>query len=344
MSKWYEAASKDADVSTGTFISLARNLTGVPFPSRMSMSDRRFVMKKVLAAVTGYSKYEHCTKINLESVTQIHAASLAERGLISAEMVTERAGRGLIVSEDESLSIAVNGENHLTIQSNAAGLQLENAYSAADSLDTFLDRTLPFAFDSQLGYLTQNPFHLGTGMVASIRLHLPALVESGSTGRIAQNLSKLGMTLHSMYGPESNPLGAFFRLSNQVTMGLSEKEALANLASMAKQIVTRERNMREELIHQVFVQDTIWRDLGILQNARLLSFDEFLERASAVRFGVAVGMIHGIDICDMDTMIYKAQPATLAYEQGEALTKEERQKIRARMVRQTLKEGTEALS
>ncbi|MFU0833185.1 MAG: Protein-arginine kinase [Oscillospiraceae bacterium] len=343
MSKWYEAASKDADVSAGTYISLARNLTGVPFPSRMSVSDRRFVMKKVLAALEGDSGYERCTKINLESVTKIHAASLAERGLISAEMVTERNGRGLIVSEDESLSIAVNGEDHLTIQSIAAGLQLENAYSAADRLDTFLDRTLPFAFDSQLGYLTQNPFHLGTGMVASIRLHLPALVESGSTSRIAHNLSKLGLTLHSIYGSESNPRGAFFRLSNQVTMGLSEREALENLSSMAKQIVTRERNMREELIHQLFVQDSILRNLGILQNARLLSFDEFLERASAVRFGVAAGMIRGINICDMDTMIYKAQPATLAYEQGESLTKEEHRKLRASMVRQKLKEGMEAL-
>ncbi|QAT49824.1 ATP--guanido phosphotransferase [Caproiciproducens sp. NJN-50] len=343
MKKWYETTEKDADVSTGTFVNLARNLTGVPFPSRMSMSDRRFVLEKIRTALRKDqdSEYAHFAEIDLESASEAQAVALAENGLISAEMATDRHGRGLMVSKDESLSVAVNGEDHLLIQSRAAGIRLKKAYFSADELDTYLDRLLSFAFDSQLGYLSQNPFYLGTGMIATLRLHLPALMESGSTGRIANNLSKLGLTLRGAYGPGPNPRGAFFHLSNQVTMGLSEQEALTNLFSMAGQLIAREHEIRDALICQLSVQDTILRDLGILQKARLLSFDEFLRRASSVRLGISAGLIGGIDVCEMDTMICKAQPATLVFENGEALTEEERQKLRARMIREGLKQGTE---
>lgn len=343
MKKWYETEAEGADVSAGTFVSLIRNLVGVPFPSRMGMSDRRAVLEKVRAALKNdpNSQYGHFAEVDLESASEAQAVALAEGGLISAEMATDRQGRGLMVSEDESLSVAVNGEDHLVIQSKAAGMQLKKAYSSADELDTFLDRLLPFAFDSQLGYLSQNPFYLGTGMVASLRLHLPALMESGAAGRIARNLSRLGLTLRGTYGPESNPRGAFFRLSNQVTMGLSEREAMANLSSMSGQIISREREMRETLTCQLSVQDTILRDLGILQKARLLSFDEFLRRASSVRLGIAAGLIEGIGVCEMDTMIYRVQPATLTFESGGTFTEEERHKFRARIVRESLKLGKE---
>jgi len=346
MKKWYAAAAEDAAVSAGAFVNLARNLTGVPFPSRMSLADRRFVLEKVRTALKKDpdSQYAHFTGIDLESVPEAQAIALAENGMISAEMATDRHGRGLMVSEDESLCVAVNGEDHLVIQSRAAGMQLKKAYFSADELDTYLDRLLPFAFDSQLGYLSQNPFYLGTGMVATLRLHLPALMESGSTGRIASNLSGLGLTLRGAYGPESNPRGAFFHLSNQVTMGLSEQEALKNLFSMAGQLIAREHEIRETLICQLSVQDKIFRDLGILQKARLLSFDEFLRRASSVRLGIAENLIEGIDVCEMDTMIYKAQPATLIFESGAALTEEERMELRARMIREGLKQGMEDLN
>jgi protein arginine kinase len=166
-------------------------------------------------------------------------------------------------------------------------------------------------------------------------------VESGAAGRIAHNFSRLGLTLRGTYGPESNPGGAFFRLSNQVTMGLTEQEALTNLSSMASQLISREREMRETLTRQISVQDTILRDLGILQKARLLSFEEFLRRASAVRLGVAVKLIRGIPVCKLDTMIYKTQPATLAFESGEAMNDEGRRELRAQIVREGLKLGTE---
>lgn len=343
MRKWYETEAEDADVSAGTFVRLIRNLAGVAFPSRMSLSDRRTVLEKVRAELKRdqESSYGRFSEINLESVSQFQALALAENGLISAEMATDRQGRALLASEDESLSVSVNGEEHLAIQSRAAGLQLKMAYSIADELDTFLDRSLHFAFDPQLGYLTQNPFTLGTGMIASLRLHLPGLVESGAVGRIAQNLSRLGLNLHAVYGPESNPRGAFFLLSNQVTMGLSETEALTNLSRMAVQIISREREMRKTLARQISVQDTVLRDLGILQRARILSFGEFLQRASSVRFGAAEGLIRGIAAFEMDTMIYEVQPAALTFKSGTALTEEDRRIFRANIVREGLKSGTE---
>ncbi|MCI1964874.1 MAG: ATP--guanido phosphotransferase [Oscillospiraceae bacterium] len=338
MNKWYQTTADNADVSASTSICFARNLVGIPFPSRMSMADRRSVLQKIQAVLSQDRnfRYGRFTQVDLESISKAQAIALAESELISAEMVTDTQGRGVFVSEDESLSIAVNGEDHLLIQSKSAGMQLEKVFGAADELDTFLDRLLPFAFDAQLGYLTQNPFYLGTGMIASLQLHLPALTELGSTGRIAHNLSRLGLTMRGTFGTEPNPKGAWFRLSNQVTMGLSEREALSNLSSMAGQIISHEREMRETLTGRLSVQDTIFRDFGILKNARLISFEEFLKRASAVRLGITAGLIKGIAVSKLDTMIYKAQPATLIFDSGEALTEEECCKLRARMVREGL--------
>lgn len=345
MKKWYEEEADHSDVVVSAAICLFRNLDHVPFPSRMDMPTRKAVREKIQTVFLSLkdSDYKEFDKFFLESVPELQTISFAELGLISAEMAEDRDGRALFLSQDEGLSVAVNGEDHLMIQAKAAGLQLQEAYSAADRLDTFLNRSLTFAFDAQLGYLSQNPFRLGTGMIASLRLHLPALFEAGSTGRIAQNFSKLGLTLRGVYGPEASPKGALFRLSNQVTMGLSEQEALSNLSSMANQLISRERHMREELLHQVSIQDGVLRNLGVLQNARLLPFEEFLKRVSAVRFGIVSGIIHGISVQEIDALILKTYPATLIFHSGKVLTEEECQKLRAFMVREVLKQGMEGL-
>lgn len=343
MRKWYEEEGKDRDIVTDTGVSLFRNLDGIPFPARMSLSDRGAVLERVRAAVCDPKGpfAERLRPVGLESVSDLQAVSLAERRLIRAELVSDRAGSGLLAAGDESLSVAVNGEDHLEIRAFAAGSRLDEAYAEADGLESYLDRALPFAFDPKLGYLTQNPVRLGTGMVAFLGLHLPALLESGSTARLSVNLSELGLSLQGVYGPEAAPRGAMFRLSNRVTLGISEREALANLNSMAGQIIARERRARELRAGDLDVQDTVWRNLGILQNARLLSYDEFLEGASAVRFGVACGLVKGMALSEIDALAVRVQPATLMLENGGALPAEERRALRAAAVREAFHQGME---
>ena len=343
MSKWYEKSGPESDVVVSTRIRLVRNLPGIPFPVKMSRTDRRTVEQRVVEAVTDVSAAipYHFQLINLESVSKAEAVSLVERHLASPEFISECDGRGMLITEDESVSIMMNAENHLHIQSIIEGYNLDTAYQKADQLDTMLDRVLHFAFDESLGYLTQSPINLGTGMRASLMLHLPALKEGGGIARISSNLSKLGLALRGIYGTGTESKGAMYQLSNQVTLGLSENEAITNLDSIAAQVITQERSARQELAQSLDVQDTVCRSLGILQSARIMTNDEFMRLISNVRFGVSVGLIQGISYDKINKLMIDVQPATLMLLSEKKLTLNERHVLRAQIVSDVLKTKTD---
>ena len=207
MKKWYEKAGEQGDIIVSTRIRLARNLKNFPFPCKLQKDGMlkvdTIVRDAILngnSAIAGDFEY-----IDMGSLTQIDAVSLVERHLVSPEFASEREGRGLLLMKDESVSIMINEEDHLRIQVMQQGLALDEAYQMANRLDTLLDERLKFAFDDRLGYLTQCPTNLGTGMRASLMLHLPALQDSGAMNRIAGNLSKLGMTIRGLYGEGTQP-------------------------------------------------------------------------------------------------------------------------------------------
>ncbi len=338
-SKWYEKSGPESDVVICTCIRLVRNLSGVPFPARMGKADRVATEQKVRETVETENMVIPATFcfIDMEKVTKAEAVSLVERHLASPEFISESEGRGILITEDESLSIALNAENHLHIQAAMEGLNLERVYQAADQLETILDKTLHFAYDDSLGYLTQSPVDLGTGMKASLLLHLPALKEGGGISRISASLSKLGLALRGIYGTGTEPKGAIYQLSNQVTLGLSEKEAIANLNSIAMQILSQERSARQELAKSLDVQDTVCRSLGILQSARILTNDEFMRLISNVRFGVSVGLIPNITYDEVNKLMIDVQPATLMVFSGKKLNPNERHILRAQTVSGVLK-------
>lgn len=339
MIKWYEKSGPESDVVISTRIRLVRNLSDLPFPAKMSIAARRSLEQKVLKAVTDEStKIPHRFQfVDLEEISRAEAVSLVERHLTSPEFISECDGRGMLITEDESISIMLNAENHLHIQATLEGLNLEQAYQTADQLDTLLDQSLHFAFDEGLGYLTQNPVNLGTGMRASLMLHLPALKEGGGVARISASLSKLGLALRGIYGTGTESKGAMYQLSNQVTLGLSEKEAIANLNSIAMQIISQERSARGELAQSLDVQDTVCRSLGILQSARILTNDEFMRLISNVRFGASVGLIPNISYDQLNKLIVEMQPATLMLFSERKLTSNERHLLRAQIVSGVLK-------
>ena len=214
-------------------------------------------------------------------------------------------------------------------------MKLEDAFSLADKIDTLLDERLNFAFNEKLGYLTQCPTNIGTGMRASLMLHLPALQESGVMGKLAGSLSKLGIVIRGMYGEGSEPYGAVYQLSNQVTLGITEQEAIKNLRDIAMQLVAQERNAREKLSENINILDDIFRSYGILLYAKLVSNSECMKLLSNIRFGVEMGLFE-IDLDILNRLLIEIQPATLMKNVGKKLTPAERDHIRAELVRTAL--------
>ena len=338
MKKWYEQNGEEGDVIVSTRIRLARNLREYPFPTKLTKEGKQKVSELVRDAVLNgnsaiYNRFQY---VEMEKLTEVEAVSLVERHLISPEFASEREGRALLLMDDESVSIMINEEDHVRLQVMKQGLSLEEAYDLADKLDTLLDETLSFAFDDRLGFLTQCPTNLGTGMRASLMLHLPALQESGAMSRIAANLSKLGLTMRGIYGEGTSPKGAMYQLSNQVTLGLSEQAAINNLKDIAMQLVSQERKARDSMARHLETLDAIGRSVGILQNARLLSNEEFMKLISNVRLGVGMGIIKKISYDTINALTIEAQPATLMKDVGETLSSTKRDERRAQLVKEKL--------
>jgi len=338
MTKWYEKSGPEGDVIISTRIRLARNLRNYPFPIKLNMQQREKVEQEIKDTVfeSNSSFSQQFRYIDMQELNKTEAVSLVERHLVSPEFISQCKGRALLLAQDESISIMINEEDHLRIQVMQEGLNLNQVYDIADKFDTMLNERLHFAFDDNLGYLTQCPTNLGTGMRASLMLHLPALQESGTMGRVANNLSKLGLAIRGTYGEGTDAIGALYQLSNQVTLGLSEREAVANLNSIAMQLVAQERSTRETLVKSMEAQDVICRSVGILQNARMLSNNEFMKLISNVRLGIATGLIANISYDVISSMIAQVQPATVMLPSGKKLTPTERDALRAKIVSERL--------
>lgn len=269
---------------------------------------------------------------DMSQLTQEQAVSLVERHLISPEFISDTPNKGLLLLDDGTVSIMINEEDHIRLQVILNGFALNEAYNIANKLDTMLDETLSLAFDDKLGYLTQCPTNLGTGMRASVMLHLPALQESHAMGRIAENLAKLGLTLRGTYGENSEPVCAMYQLSNQVTLGISEQTAIENLKNITLQLVSQEENSRKALLENIRMQDIISRSYGILNYAKLISNDEAMKLLSNVRLGIAGGMIDGIDIATVDKLMIDIQPGTIMSNEGKRLSPNERDAARAKLI------------
>jgi protein arginine kinase len=263
---------------------------------------------------------------------------MVERHLISPEFARNPKGRALLLMNDESVSIMLNEEDHVRIQVMSSGLDLEGVYDIADKIDTLLDETLQFAFDEELGYLTACPTNLGTGMRASVMLHLPATETDGTLRRIAGGLNKIGATIRGSYGEGSESVGAMYQVSNQVTLGISEKDTISNLADITNQIISLEKKSRAQLLETEQCHDNIWRALGIMKSARLMSSKEFASLYATVRMGVAEGAVKGITLDKLSDIYAMVQPANIMEESGENMTSEQRDKKRAEILRKELKE------
>ena len=334
--KWYNTKGEESDVVISTRIRLSRNLKNYPFPCRLNAQAKKEVSEKIRAALSD-GKNGDFGFIDMSMLTKPQAISLAERHLISPEFTSCAEGSALMITKDESVSIMLCEEDHIRLQVIKPGLALEDAYNEASKIDTALDGKLHFAFDDKLGYLTQYPTNLGTAMKASIMMHLPALTRSGKISRIASTVSKLGLVLRGSYGEGSKPLGDIYLLSNQITLGISEEAAITNLKSIASHIIEQERTSAKELAETIGEQDRIYRALGLLKYARLLTSRNFMELISLVRMGAATGVLD-IPTEKIDDLIINMQPATISAANADAEDVAKRDKIRAQAVREAFED------
>lgn len=334
MNKWYLEKGDQGDIVISTRIRLARNLYDFPFPAKLDINGKNKV-NEMIKGILFENDRKDFSYIEMKDLSRIQAVSLAESHLISPEFASKKDGSALVLSSDESVSIMLCEEDHIRLQVMKSGLALEEAYDIADKLDRMIDGKVKYAFDERIGYLTQCPTNLGTAMRASVMLHLPALTRCGQMTKLANTVSKLGLTIRGANGEGSQPVGDMYQISNQITLGITEETAIANLKSIVLQLVSQERAAAAELVKKPAEEDKIFRALGILKNARLLSTNEFMELVSIVRLGAAKGLVE-IPIEKINELTVSMQPATISASNPEAATPALRDAYRAKVVREAL--------
>jgi protein arginine kinase len=346
-SRWMDGQGAEADIVISSRVRVARNLTGFPFPHLLSGDQAG----KVVAAVKGAvekpalrNRAGNLELIRMAELTPVERQILVEKHLISPDLLEDFEKKAVVLNEDETISIMVNEEDHLRIQCLLPGLQLNEAWEAVDRLDDELEATLDYAFDERLGYLTACPTNVGTGMRASVMLHLPALVMIRQIKNVVATVNKLGLTVRGLYGEGTEASGNLFQVSNQVTLGLTEEDIITNLLSVTRQLIEQERTAREALRKESREQleDRVGRAYGLLKHSRLMSSEEAMRLLSDLRLGIDLGFIKNIPPNLVNELIVLIRPAFLIKSLGRDLTPFERDMYRTKVIRKKLSAAQQA--
>jgi protein arginine kinase len=327
-------------------IRLARNLKDAAFPGWAKKPERIKVLETIRPAVHSLPEMKDAFSESMDNLSTLDKQILVERHLISREHAAKNAGSGLVLNRDETLCVMINEEDHMRMQSLRPGLQLRQAWSAIDQVDSELERKLEYAFNPDLGYLTACPTNIGTGIRVSAMLHLPGLVLAEQINPIIQSVNKLGLAVRGLYGEGTEALGNVFQVSNQMTLGESENAIVERLEKVLAQIIEHEENARGTLLEKKakMVFNHIGRAYGILANAHSISSKETMNLLSLMRLGVDVGLFSGVDRSLVDELFILTQPAHLQKQHTEKLSAEERDLLRADMVRERLKHVSRPVS
>lgn len=342
-SNWTKGEGLHNDIVISSRIRLARNICKLPMPFLQNESSSFTVLEKVRLAYEELNlKEQGYNFINMSDVPSLARQILTEKHLISPEFAATKTNQGLIISNDESVSIMINEEDHLRIQVLTNGLQLDKAWAIADGIDDLLESRLDFAFSEKNGYLTACPTNVGTGLRASVMIHLPALVLAKQAKRFFSTLTQLGLTVRGLYGEGTEATGNFYQISNRTTLGQKESEIIQNLTSVVLQITEEEEEIRQSLSKKAELQlsDRVGRALGILKHASILSSRESLNLLSDVRLGQDLGILNtGLNNQELTELIIETQPAFLQQYRGQNLDAVERDATRAKLLKEKLTRG-----
>ncbi|ARD48177.1 protein arginine kinase [Sporosarcina sp. P37] len=335
---WMVAEGEHADIVLSTRIRLARNLQDHLFPVCASQEDAAAVDEAVHQAVSKM-RDQHFTGTAMVDLTPLQRQILVEKHLVSPQLIDPEKHGSVLLSEDETISIMVNEEDHIRIQCIYPGFQIDEAYELADRVDSEMEKNIDYAFDETFGYLTSCPSNTGTGMRASVMMHLPALTITKQIERIIPAISRLGMVVRGSYGEGSEALGNIYQISNQITLGKSEEEILKDLKSISARLIAHERKSRELLLakSEVHLENRLFRSLGTLTHARILPSAEAAKCLSDVRLGIDLNIIENIDMSVLNELMIFMQPGYLQQYAGTELTSDERDILRAQLFRDRLK-------
>ncbi|NLM50744.1 MAG: protein arginine kinase [Clostridiaceae bacterium] len=340
MKSWYTSET-DGGMFISTRIRLARNIKNKPFPSHLDKKTAQEIAAMVFDIFnSGKIKHDFDT-FYFNDLSENEKAVLFEKHLVSADFLSKSdLPRGVVISKDETISIMINEEDHLRIQVIYPGFKLKEAYDLARKLDTFINEKTPYEYHEKFGYLTHCPTNTGSGMRASVMLHLPSLTYAGSIDNILSSISKLGFTIRGLYGEGTKAEGNIYQVSNQITLGKTDEEILRNLSDIINKISTSEKDITKQLYQKndAMFKDRCMRALGILQNAYVLSSSEFIQLASDVRNGIDLGIIKDIDPGALNELLVLTRPANIKKIAKRNLSADERDIFRAQFVRERLKQ------
>ncbi len=308
---WYTECGRESDVVLSSRVRLARNIEGIPFPERSTQEQQDKVI-----AICKNAVFDSDIKLNyidIGAMKDYEKQAIAECHIISPQMMDNSIKRALLLSDDSSVSVLVNEEDHLRIQCMSAGFELDKCFEMANRIDDSLEQTADFAFDSQFGYLTCCPTNVGTGMRASVMVHLPALTISGGINSVIDSLSQLGMTVRGIFGEGSKATGDIYQISNQTTLGESEENILERFEQIITEVIGKERELRTNIYNadKYHIEDKLMRSFGILTNAVILTSAEAMTRLSDVRFATELGIIKDMSLQKLNTAIYAVLPANI---------------------------------
>lgn len=340
-SKWTEGRGPNADIVISSRVRLARNIHNLPFPDMLSDVKEKEILESIKEII---DKNDFKEKMGIFHYIPLNELSnnekwiLVEKHLISPQHAQSQGNKGVIIREDEAVSVMINEEDHFRIQCLLPAMQLSEAWSLANEMDDNLEKTIDFAFDKDIGYLTSCPTNVGTGMRASVMLHLPGLVLTRQGYQVFATMGQIGLTVRGMYGEGSEAIGNLFQISNQVTLGLTEEEIVNHLNSVTLQVIEQERNAREMLFKEAKEQleDRVWRAYGILSHARSISSQEAMSLLSELRLGIDMNIIQDLDPIVFNNLMVVTKTAFLQQKREAELQAHVRDIMRASIIREKI--------
>lgn len=340
-SPWMDGTGPEADIVISSRVRVARNLAGLPFPHMLNQIRAEEVIRAVQAAVNSREFQQKAGRLELvrmKDLTPVERQVLVEKHLISPDLLENFEHKALAISADEVLSVMINEEDHLRLQCLLPGFQLQRAWELVSRLDDGLEATLDYAFDEKLGYLTACPTNVGTGLRASVMLHLPGLVLVDQVKSVLGTITKFGLTVRGLYGEGTEAKGNLFQVSNQVTLGQAEEDIMANLVSVTRQLLAQERAAREALYRERKdqLEDRVGRAYGLLKHARMMTSEEAIRLLSDLRLGIDLGIIKNIPAPLVIELMVLTRPAFLLKVVGKEMSPVERDVYRAQLIRKKL--------
>jgi protein arginine kinase len=339
--EWLRGSGTESDIVISSRIRLARNLAAFPFTNRATAHQKAeietFLRERIsLMEVEPRLAYE-----NLTNRSPIDRQFLVERQLISRELATTEGPRGVAFSPPESISLMVNEEDHLRLQVMRSGLALDDAWQEIDRIDDLLEQRVSYAFHDEFGYLTACPTNVGTGMRASVMLHLPVLVMTKDIEKVFRSLQKMNLAVRGLYGEGSRASGDFYQISNQVTLGKSEQQILSEIRAVIPTIIGYERTARQTMLRErrQILQDSVSRASGTLKSATMMTSEETMDLLSRIRLGINMGLLDEVNMGTVNELFLQTQPAHLQKLMKTTLDGEERNSARARYLRNRLRDG-----